>query len=92
MRRDAQKVKEDFLLTSVSLSPTILLHMAGYTKTSRRLRRLLRESPLTLKEIALRAKVNPDTVQKWVRGSQQSVTLEVGERLWRVLTGKGFMD
>jgi len=90
--RHAQKVKEDFLLTCIYPSPTIALHMAGYTKTSRRLRRLLRESPLTLKEIALKARVNPDTVQKWVRGSQQSVTLEVGEKLWRVMTGKGFMD
>jgi len=61
----------------------------GYTSISHRLRRAIHSSGLPLKTVADNARVSYHLVYKWATGRQESIPLEVADKLWRSLRGKG---
>ena len=61
-------------------------------KTSDTLRELIRRSELPITRIADSAKVDRHALARWVAGAQHSIKLDHAERVYRVLTGRGFLS
>lgn len=58
--------------------------------TPERLRRLVRESDLTVKDIATKAGVPYENLRMWVNKDTKKIDLAVAESVWKALTGEGF--
>ena len=61
----------------------------GYTTLSYRLRRTIASSGLPLKTVAENAGVPYHGLYKWFTGRQDTISLDVADRVWRSLKGKG---
>lgn len=60
-------------------------------KTSETLKGLIRRSDLPITRIADLAQVDRHALARWMAGEQQSIKLDHAERVYRVLTGRGFL-